>query len=82
MKLQKIYRERYNGMLFVDDIILVEENREEINQSNNVRSLVLEEKRLRINRSKAEYMEYEFDKREQVDESRSEMTVGRGGKGY
>jgi len=32
-------------------------------------------KRLRISRSKTKYIKYEFDKREQVDETRSVMTI-------
>jgi len=38
--------------------------------------LALEEKRLRINRSKTEYVEHEFDERELEDETRSGMTGG------
>jgi len=38
--------------------------------------LALEEKRLRIHKSKTEYIEYEFDEREQVNDTRSGMTVG------
>jgi len=39
--------------------------------------LALKEKGLRINRSKKEYIEYEFDIREHINETRSRMTEGR-----
>jgi len=51
-------------MLFTDDIVLIGENREEVNQSLDVLGLAAEEKGLKINRSKTEYIEYEFDERE------------------
>jgi len=35
----------------------------------------MEKKGLRINRSKTEYKEYEFDEREQVDKTRGRMVV-------
>jgi len=40
-----------------------------------VRRLALEEKGLSINRSKTQYIEYEFDEREQIDVARKVMTI-------
>jgi len=57
--------------------MLVRENKEEVNQRLDAWRLVPEEKALRINRSKIEYIKFKFDEREFVDESRSGMTVGR-----
>jgi len=55
--------------------MLVIENREEVNTRLDVWRLALEEKWLRINRSKTKYIEYEFDEREKLDETSSGMTV-------
>jgi hypothetical protein len=62
-------------MLFADDIVLVGENREEVRQRLDVWRSVMEGKGLRINISKTECIEYEFDEREQVDGTRSAMTI-------
>ena len=64
-------------MLFADDIVLVGENMEEVSQRLDVWRLALEGKGLRINISKTEYsyIEYEYDEREQVDETRSAMII-------
>jgi len=48
-------------MLFTDNIVLVEENWEKIYQRLKVWRLAQEGKGLRINRSKTEYIEDEFD---------------------
>jgi len=77
MKLQKIYREVPWCMLFVDDLELVGKNRKEVNQILDIWRLTLVGKRLRFNRSKTKHIEYEFDKREKLDEIRSGMIVGR-----
>jgi len=53
--------------------VFVGENKGEVNKRLDVWKLALEEKGLRINKSKTEYIEYEFDEREQVHETRSKM---------
>jgi len=49
--------------MFADDIVLVGENREEVNQMLDVWRLALEGKGLRISRSKTNYIEYELDEK-------------------
>jgi len=62
-------------MLFANDIMLPGENREEINQILDVWRLALEKKGLSINRNKTEYVEYKFENKEQLDDTRSGMTI-------
>jgi len=54
---------------------LVGENREEVNQRLDVWRLALEGKGLMISKSKTEYVEYEFDEIDYVDETKSVMTI-------
>jgi len=58
-------------MLFVDDTVLVGENREKVTRKLDVRRLLAPERKgLRINLKEKElYIEYEFD------ETRSVMTI-------
>jgi len=67
-------------MLFADNLVLVGENKEELNQRLFELKLSLERKGLRINRNKTEYIKYEFDEREQFDEmwSINDSKQGRG----
>ena len=52
-----------NCMLFVDDIILVGESREELNGKLETWRQTLEDHGFRLSRSKTEYMECKFSKR-------------------
>jgi len=61
-------------MLFANNIVWVEENRKKVNQWLNLWRLTLEEKGLKIIRSKTEYIKYEFDEREQEVKMSSGMT--------
>jgi len=47
----------------------------EVSQRFDVRRLALEEKGLRINRSKTEYIEYKCEEKEQIDTMRSRIII-------
>ena len=51
-------------MLFSDDIVLIEESREEVNFKLEIWRDTLEYKGFRLNRSKTEYMHCKFSKRQ------------------
>ena len=51
-------------MLFADDIVLIEETREDVNRKLEMWREVLESKGFRLSRSKTEYMECKFNRRQ------------------
>ncbi|KAL5184701.1 DNA topoisomerase 1 [Glycine soja] len=61
-------------MLFVDDIVLLGESREELNERLETWRRALETHGFRLSRSKSEYMECKFNKRRRV--SNSEVKIG------
>ncbi|KAH1221810.1 hypothetical protein GmHk_12G035141 [Glycine max] len=61
-------------MLFVDDIVLLGESREELNERLETWRRALETHGFRLSRSKSEYMECKFNKSRRV--SNSEVKIG------
>ena len=61
-------------MLFADDIVLVEEEREDVNRKLEMWREALQSKGFRLSRNKTEYMECKFNKR-QTDNG-SEVKIG------
>ena len=53
-------------MVFIDDIVLVDERKEGVNTKLELWRNNLESKRFKLNRKKTEYMEYKFSKNARV----------------
>ena len=56
-------------MLFVDDIVLISENKEGVNKKLELWRQTLEAQGFKLNRSKTEYMECKFRKRRNNEQS-------------
>ena len=67
MSLLELFRKRYRGVCFADDIVLVDETRAGVNTKLELWMQTLESQGFRLSRTKAEYMEYKFSKHEIQD---------------
>ena len=61
-------------MLFVDDIVLIDETKSRVNAKLDVWREVLESKGFKINRTKIEYIKYNFSKNKNTNEETVKIT--------